>query len=75
VSCDRCDNPAVIHVTEPADGRNVERRLCEGCALKEGVAAVTIPDGILLDKQWQTETGTRIQARETVIWKTKGAGD
>lgn len=31
-SCDRCDNPATVHLTEIKDGNKTERHLCEKCA-------------------------------------------
>ena len=76
MSCDRCDKPAAIHVTEVARSRNAEKHLCEACALEEGIAAVTIPADLLPHGTRHTETGRRFQrAPTTVIWKTKGACD
>jgi protein arginine kinase activator len=31
-SCDRCDNPATVHLTEIRGGETLERHLCENCA-------------------------------------------
>src|SRR5262245_24775789 len=31
-SCDRCDNPATVHLTEIKGGSKTERHLCESCA-------------------------------------------
>ena len=31
-SCDRCENPASVHLTEIRDGQKTERHLCENCA-------------------------------------------
>jgi protein arginine kinase activator len=30
--CDRCENPATVHLTEIKDEEKTERHLCEGCA-------------------------------------------
>lgn len=31
-SCDRCDSPATVHMTELKGGKKVERHFCEECA-------------------------------------------
>jgi protein arginine kinase activator len=31
-SCDRCENPATVHLTEIRGGKKTERHLCEHCA-------------------------------------------
>ncbi len=31
-SCDRCENPATVHLTEIKGGKKTERHLCEKCA-------------------------------------------
>jgi protein arginine kinase activator len=31
-SCDRCENPATVHLTEIRAGKKTERHLCENCA-------------------------------------------
>ena len=31
-TCDRCENPATVHLTEIKGGKKTERHLCENCA-------------------------------------------
>jgi len=31
-SCDRCENPATVHLTEIRNGKTSEKHLCENCA-------------------------------------------
>jgi len=33
-SCDQCENPASVHLTEIRSGKKTERHLCEACAKK-----------------------------------------
>ncbi len=35
--CDNCGKPATVHLTEIADGKKVEKHLCEQCAGSEGI--------------------------------------
>lgn len=45
--CDKCENPATIHLTEITGGQKIEKHLCEQCAIAEGI---TIKSNIPLSK-------------------------
>ena len=48
--CDKCDNPATIHMTEIIGGEKVEKHLCEQCAEAEGITIkANIPISQLLE--------------------------
>ncbi|MCK5114549.1 MAG: UvrB/UvrC motif-containing protein [Phycisphaerae bacterium] len=48
--CDKCDNPATVHMTEITGGQKVEKHLCEDCAEAEGITIKTnVPISQLLE--------------------------
>jgi protein arginine kinase activator len=48
--CDKCDNPATIHMTEIIGGEKIEKHLCEHCAEAEGITIkANIPISQLLE--------------------------
>lgn len=48
--CDKCDNPATIHLTEIVNGQKIEKHLCEDCAEAEGITIkANIPISQLLE--------------------------
>jgi protein arginine kinase activator len=48
--CDKCSNPATIHLTEIVGGEKMEKHLCEECAASEGIAIkANIPISQLLE--------------------------
>jgi protein arginine kinase activator len=52
MKCDRCDNQATVHLIEIKEGQKIEKHLCEGCAVDEGVAVKvqSAPINELLEK-------------------------
>jgi protein-arginine kinase activator protein McsA len=39
MKCDRCDNPATVHLIDVRDARPVEQHLCESCTRqREGLS-------------------------------------
>lgn len=48
--CDKCDNPATIHLTEIIGGEKIEKHLCEHCGEAEGITIkANIPISQLLE--------------------------
>ncbi len=48
--CDKCDNPATIHMTEIVGGEKTEKHLCEHCAEAEGITIkANVPISQLLE--------------------------
>jgi len=48
--CDKCDNPATVHMTEITGGKKTEKHLCEDCAEAEGITIKTnVPISQLLE--------------------------
>ncbi|MHB1156790.1 MAG: UvrB/UvrC motif-containing protein [Phycisphaerales bacterium] len=52
MKCDRCDNPATVHLIEIINGQKIEKHLCEHHALEEGVTikVTSSPINELLEK-------------------------
>jgi len=51
--CQRCQNEAVVHLTEMVDGRSRERHLCADCARQAGLALPDAPPDLGLDSVLQ----------------------
>lgn len=49
MTCQRCQDEAVVHLTELVDGRRRERHLCAGCARKAGLVLPEAPADLGLD--------------------------
>ena len=50
IKCDKCDNPASVHLTEISGGQKIEKHLCQDCAAGEGITVKTnIPISQLLE--------------------------
>jgi protein arginine kinase activator len=52
MKCDKCNNPATVHLIEIKNGKKVERHLCEEHAVEEGVTVkvTNAPINELLEK-------------------------
>jgi protein arginine kinase activator len=52
MKCDRCDNPATVHLIEIVNGKKIEKHLCEQHAVEEGVQVkvTNAPINELLEK-------------------------
>ncbi len=52
MQCDKCDQPATVHLIEIVEGKKIEKHLCEAHAAEEGVAvkASNAPINELLEK-------------------------
>ncbi len=50
MKCDKCDNPATVHLTEIVNGEKIEKHLCENCAAEEGITIkASVPVSELLE--------------------------
>ena len=47
--CQRCQNEATVHLTEPGKGQRREFHLCPACARKAGLALPDVPPNLPLD--------------------------
>ena len=48
--CDKCGQPATIHLTEIVGGQKIEKHLCEDCAASEGITVKSnVPISQLLE--------------------------
>jgi protein arginine kinase activator len=47
--CQRCQNEATVHLTEPGKGQRREFHLCPGCARKAGLSLPESPPALPLD--------------------------
>ena len=47
--CQRCQNEATVHLTEPISGQRRELHLCRACARKAGLALPESPPNLALD--------------------------
>lgn len=48
--CDKCGKPATVHLTEIANGKKIEKDLCEECASAEGITVkANLPISQLLE--------------------------
>lgn len=55
--CDKCDQPATVHLTEIVDGNKIEKHLCGQCAEDEGITIkANVPIGQLLENILQQAT-------------------
>ncbi|MFP3936971.1 MAG: UvrB/UvrC motif-containing protein [Phycisphaerae bacterium] len=61
--CEKCGQPATIHLTEVVGGRKVEKHLCEDCAADEGITVKSnvpisqlLEDFVLQTASQQSET-------------------
>lgn len=52
MKCDKCDNPATVHLIEIVEGKKIEKHLCEKHAAEDGVTVKMSPTPIneLLEK-------------------------
>jgi len=66
MKCDRCDNPASVHLIEVVDGQKVEKHLCEQHAIEDGVQvqATHAPINELLEKFVLKHSGSEQDVRE-----------
>lgn len=56
--CDKCDQPATVHVTEIIGGHKLEKHLCEQCAIGEGITIkANVPISQLLEDFVLATTG------------------
>ena len=57
--CDKCDNPATIHLTEILGGKKIEKHLCEDCAAEDGITIkanipISLKHSLSLEETLQT---------------------
>jgi protein arginine kinase activator len=61
--CDKCDNPATIHLTEIVGGAKTEKHLCEDCAAADGITIKSnVPISQLLE-DFVLQTGEQDEDR------------
>lgn len=66
MKCDKCDNPATVHLIEIVEGKKIEKHLCEKHAAEDGVTVKMSPAPIseLLEKFVQKHSGDMADAGE-----------
>ncbi len=59
MKCDKCDQPATVHLIEIVNGKKIEKHLCEKHAVEEGVTVkmTAAPINDLLEKFVMKQTG------------------
>jgi protein arginine kinase activator len=63
--CDKCGQPATIHLTEIVGGQKIEKHLCEDCAAAEGITVKSnVPISQLLEDFVLQTTSTSAEAEE-----------
>jgi len=60
MTCQRCQDEATVHLTEPVDGRRRELHLCLACAREAGVALPDAPPTLALDAVIQSLIVTNV---------------
>ena len=60
MTCQRCQDEATVHLTEPVDGQRRELHLCLACAREAGVALPDAPPTLALDAVIQSLIVTNV---------------
>ena len=68
MKCDKCDQPATVHLIEIVNGKKIEKHLCEKHAIEDGVTVkmTAAPINELLEKFVMKHTGEEEVTSETV---------
>jgi protein arginine kinase activator len=66
MKCDKCDNPATVHLIEIKNGKKLEKHLCEQHAAEEGVTVKisNAPINELLEKFVLKHSGAEVRAAQ-----------